>query len=1112
MSDNGSVKHGEHEEDNEAEDNLDQEESLSNLPSVGILDMLNRSPKDFREEAIEEELYFNAWQTDEVAPQTDKKVPQQEEAEEDEEPEGDDAKERQEETTEAQSEEDFATPPEVSPVEETPAPTVPEASAASPVDVPKVAVTEALKQPVKDKLHNPKKLFIKQDSKFKSLCIPSLKECIHDRHKFTVASILFLCVEEIQWRYARFEYFEIPKGDRSVSGRKSFSSSYGGSRPGSASGTKNSRAVGSILRSGSKEHESLLDDDDRDGDYGDEAEEDMLFSYSSETRPRSSSSANQGKAAGSSSALNKKRIPFPADYHNPETIRDIIHLKMPITDNLLLCYAIKTFRDYIHAIEFVHEVFDELGITEDERFVIQEYYNMGVHSYDVKLNLEGNHKMTFIDCCLQWAQEDTASVLESDNYEFRPLLLFHLCCLFLRRGVGLPVNFYDEAESKTFASTPANDSTILSSAVKGYNAFSRVFMRRVCELIKYDYYAYLEIEIVAISYCCFNSPQAIEEQIKVLEVEEGEDRELQEDDEEKTKDGSGIKSPTHKGDEMIVPQSTSKMMLKEEFKEKRNRKNKKRRAMMMTAAAIGGGAILGVSMGLAAPIVGAGLGAALAALNVAGASTFLGGVGGTVLITSGGVLAGTSMGAMKMEKRTKGVEVFRFIPIHGSRERQNMILSVSGWIMSKQGRGRSLPATRRRSQEQMSEIILKPGTSERAKDDEQIPEELLAVGLEDVIVPFMGVSPLMGAHYSLCFDPHILCTLGDALKIFASELISFSAQQILQQTVLATLLSGLSFPLWLVKLGYLVDNPWSLGLDRSRKAGELLADSLCNNVSNGRPVTLVGFSLGARAIFYCLLELAKRGRYGLVEDVFLFGAPILMPSISLPETISNDVKGPVLDPSKLSPTSPNFSKSLEEWRMVVSVVSGRFVNAFCRSDWVLGFLFRASFGGMWEVAGLRPVILDENESMDVTVLHPESIPSDESGLTARPESSLINLKSSLSRSSLKESKSAMKKSNPGSSETLPTPVEKKERPEMRLIENVDITNLVAGHIHYKAAMPMLVKRVCGFATWTEDTEVIEEVVGGEWMEEVDGWWKEEAIRIQRNQRNKSSKAKEKESQ
>jgi hypothetical protein len=150
--------------------------------------------------------------------------------------------------------------------------------------------------------------------------------------------------------------------------------------------------------------------------------------------------------------------------------------------------------------------------------------------------------------------------------------------------------------------------------------------------------------------------------------------------------------------------------------------------------------------------------------------------------------------------------------------------------------------------------------------------------------------------------------------------------------------------------------------------------------------------------------------------------------------------------------------------------------------------------------------------MDVTVLHPESIPSDESGLTAHPESSLINLKSSLSRSSLKESKSSMKKSNPGSSETLPTPIEKKERPEMRLIENVDITNLVAGHIHYKSAMPMLVKRVCGFATWTEDTEVIEEVVGGEWMEEVDGWWKEEAIRIQRNQRNKSSKAKEKESQ
>lgn len=85
--------------------------------------------------------------------------------------------------------------------------------------------------------------------------------------------------------------------------------------------------------------------------------------------------------------------------------------------------------------------------------------------------------------------------------------------------------------------------------------------------------------------------------------------------------------------------------------------------------------------------------------------------------------------------------------------------------------------------------------------------------------------------------------------------------------------------MWLVKLGYLVDNPWSLGLDRAVKAGELLADALCSNVQNGRPVTLIGYSLGARAIFYCLVELARRGQFGVVENVYLFGAPVLMPHV-----------------------------------------------------------------------------------------------------------------------------------------------------------------------------------------------------------------------------------------
>lgn len=136
-------------------------------------------------------------------------------------------------------------------------------------------------------------------------------------------------------------------------------------------------------------------------------------------------------------------------------------------------------------------------------------------------------------------------------------------------------------------------------------------------------------------------------------------------------------------------------------------------------------------------------------------------------------------------------------------------------------------------------------------------------------------------------------------------------------------MAALQLPVVLTKLSYLIDNPWSVSLDRAWAAGLILADSLIERNLGTRPITLVGYSLGSRVIFSCLLELARKGALGLIQNVYMFGSPIVVKQ--------------------------------DEYLKVRTVVAGRMVNGFHRNDWILGYLFRLTNGGIRRVGGLAPV-------------------------------------------------------------------------------------------------------------------------------------------------------------
>ncbi|KAK4687619.1 hypothetical protein P7C73_g2499, partial [Tremellales sp. Uapishka_1] len=323
--------------------------------------------------------------------------------------------------------------------------------------------------------------------------------------------------------------------------------------------------------------------------------------------------------------------------------------------------------------------------------------------------------------------------------------------------------------------------------------------------------------------------------------------------------------------------------------EGRRKRGMRKRYAMMGLATIGGGLVIGLSAGLLAPFIGAGLGAAFATVGITGTTGFLAGAGGAAAITTGGVLTGSHIAGKGMARRTREVRTFEFRPLHNNK-RVNCYITIGGFMASK---------------------------------------------VDDVRLPFSVMDPIVGDVFSVLWEPEMMSEMGNALKILTTEVITQVGQQILQATLMTALMSALQWPMILTKLGYLIDNPWSNALDRSRAAGLVLADTLIQRHAGVRPISLIGYSLGARVVFYALVELARAKAYGIVQDVFLFGTTV--------------------------------TASKATWLDVRSVVAGRFVNGFATSDWMLGYLFRATSGGLNTVAGLRPVeSVPGLENVDVT--------------------------------------------------------------------------------------------------------------------------------------------------
>jgi hypothetical protein len=82
------------------------------------------------------------------------------------------------------------------------------------------------------------------------------------------------------------------------------------------------------------------------------------------------------------------------------------------------------------------------------------------------------------------------------------------------------------------------------------------------------------------------------------------------------------------------------------------------------------------------------------------------------------------------------------------------------------------------------------------------------------------------------------------------------------------------WPVAVINCASFIDSAWDVACLRAQRGGKLLANMLAARLHGDRPATLLGVSVGARLVYYCLLELYKLGARALL----LPAPPSLLPA------------------------------------------------------------------------------------------------------------------------------------------------------------------------------------------------------------------------------------------
>jgi hypothetical protein len=225
--------------------------------------------------------------------------------------------------------------------------------------------------------------------------------------------------------------------------------------------------------------------------------------------------------------------------------------------------------------------------------------------------------------------------------------------------------------------------------------------------------------------------------------------------------------------------------------------------------------------------------------------------------------------------------------------------------------------------------------------------------------------------HTVTWESKMLSSLCHIVENLAIEVSSQATKVALQFSVVGAILSAVAIPSALLTATKLIDDPYQIVILRADEAGRELAKCLLQS-DERRPVTLVGFSFGARVIYSCLRELAYQ------QDIWEEARAAKEPSDAFDEggkTISFGMK---------RKSFTNFAYDREPASLIADVIfiglprvidkkvltscrrvtGGRLVNCYTTNDWLLSLMFVARAG---TPCGVKPVSdVPGLENYDVT--------------------------------------------------------------------------------------------------------------------------------------------------